>query len=226
MINDGRHSLPSRITISTEQGRRTVVVPDVPVGHGRPQGSTSSVPVSFAPLSGQRIRITVDSVRQVRALDYYSTFTGATDILPVGIAELGLPVIERAGPSEVPAACRAGLLTVDGQPVDIEITGTTADALAGKGLSIRGCGPDAAGVKLGPGDHLVQTSERLPSGWSIDQLTLASAAGGTAATGGVTLTGVNRTGGSQAAVGGRTPGETNERGEYAGGASPRPPSGW
>jgi hypothetical protein len=202
VLNDGRHSLPSRITVSTEQGSRTVAVPQVPVGYGRPQGSTSSVPVSFAPLSGSRIRITIDAVHQVRALDYYATFSGATDILPVGIAELGLPVVEPAAPKAVPGTCRTGLLTVDGRPVDIEINGTTADALAGKGLSIRGCGPDAAGIRLGPGSHLVQTAERLPSGWSIDLLTLASAAGGAAAGGAGSMARLASSTGGVAAAGG------------------------
>jgi hypothetical protein len=196
VINDGRHSLPSRLTISTEQGSRTVDVPDLPVGTGRAQGSTSAVPVNFAPLSGRRIKITIDSVHQVRAVDYYATFTGSTDILPVGIAELGLPVVDGPGPSRVPAACRSGLLTIDGRPVDIRISGTTADALGGSGLSIRGCGPDAAGVTLGPGPHTVQTAQRLPLGWSIDQLTLASAGGGGAAGSGAAGSG---------AAGGTTP---------------------
>ncbi|HEY7812390.1 MAG TPA: discoidin domain-containing protein, partial [Nakamurella sp.] len=182
VINDGRHSLPTRVTISTETGSRTVTVPSVAVGTGRPQGSTSVLPVSFPPIQGSHIKVTIDAIRQVRDLDYYATFTGATDILPVGIAELGLSGVEQpAAPADLPAPCQPGLLTVDGRPVDVQITGTTAAALAGEPLQVHGCGNSAAGIDLGPGQHVVETSPRLPSGWSIDSLDLGSAAGGGAA---------------------------------------------
>ena len=49
VVNDGRHSLPTRLTISTETGSRTVDLPSVAVGTGRTQGSTTTVPVSFPP---------------------------------------------------------------------------------------------------------------------------------------------------------------------------------
>ena len=189
VVNDGRHSLPSRITISTPQASRTVNVAVPPVGTGRPQGSTSAVPVSFPALTGSRVRITVDAVRQVRALDYYSTYAGLTDILPVGIAELGLPgVVQPAAPPEVPAVCTGGLLSIDGRPVDVEVTGSTSAALSGRQLSLTPCGNSAGGIELGPGPHTVVTSPRLPSGWSIDQLWLGSAVGGAAATPAGTVT--------------------------------------
>ncbi len=177
VVNDGRHSLPTRLTISTEEGSRTIILPAVPVGSGRAQGSTTTIPVAFPALSGSRIKITIDAVQPVRALDYYSTFAGTTDILPVGIAELGLPVVQPATPAVLPAICQSGLLRIDGRPVDVEITGTTAAALTGQGLTVRGCGNAAAGIQLSAGSHLVQTSARLPTGWSIDQLSLASPAG-------------------------------------------------
>ena len=176
VINDGRHSLPTRITIGTEDGSRVVALPKVAVGYGRPQGATTTIPIAFPSLAGAHVKITIDEVQQVRALDYYSTFTGATDILPVGIAELGLPVVQPALPAALPATCQSGLLRIDGQPVDVEVTGATDSALAGAPLSLRGCGDAAAGIHLSAGAHLVQTSQRLPSGWSIDQLTLASPA--------------------------------------------------
>ncbi|HET9077293.1 MAG TPA: alpha-(1-_3)-arabinofuranosyltransferase family protein [Acidimicrobiales bacterium] len=179
VVNDGRHSLPSRITISTGSGTRTVDVPVPPVGTGRPQGSTSLVPVSFPALSGRSVQVTVDAVHQVRVPDYFSTFAGLTDELPVGIAELGLPgVVQPAAPPGVPAVCSPGLLQIDGRPIDVEVTGSTSAALAGSQIALRPCGNSANGVALGPGTHTVQTSPRLPLGWSIDQLRLESQAGG------------------------------------------------
>jgi hypothetical protein len=179
VVNDGRHSLPTRITISSGSQTRTVSVPAPAVGTGRPQGSTSTIPLSFPSLSGTNIRVTIDSVQDVTALDYYSTFAGTTDILPVGIAELGIPgVDEPAVPANLPAACESGLLTIDGNPVDVEITGTTAGALNGDPLTISPCGDSVSGITLSAGTHTIETSPRLPTGWSIDQLWLESAAGG------------------------------------------------
>ena len=188
VINDGRHSLPSRITISTESGSRTVDLSVPAVGRGRPQGATTPVPVSFPALAGRSVRVTVDAVRQVRALDYYSTYAGITDVLPVGIAELGLPgVVQPAAPVHLPAVCQSGLIRVDGHPVDVEVTGATAAALGGQQLLLAPCGNSADGIHLGPGSHTVTTSPRLPTGWSVDQLWLSSAAGGAPAPLGATV---------------------------------------
>ena len=162
LVNDGRHSLPTRLTVSTETGSRVVDLPAIAVGYGRTQGSTTTVPVSFPALTGSHIKVTIDAVKQVRALDYYATFTGATDILPVGIADLGLKVVQPSTPAQVPATCQSGLLRVDGQPVDVEITGSTTAALSGQPLAVHGCGNAANGIHLGAGSHLVQTSPRLP----------------------------------------------------------------
>ena len=179
VVNDGRHSLPTRITISSGSQNRTVSVPAPAVGTGKPQGSISTIPLSFPPLTGTTIRFTIDSIEDVTALDYYSTFAGTRDILPVGIAELGIPgVDEPAVPTDLPASCNSGLLTIDGNPVDVEITGKTAAALAGDPLTVEPCGNSVGGITLSAGSHVIQTSPRLPSGWSIDQLWLESAAGG------------------------------------------------
>ena len=183
VLNDGHHSLPSRITITTPSGSRTVNVPVPAVGYGRPQNATSSVLVHFPALRGASIKVTIDAVRQVQELDYYPTFAGLTDILPVGIAELGLAgVVQPSAPAQLPVVCTGGLLQIDGSPVDVEVAGSTADALSGQQLELQPCGNSAGGVSLAQGSHTVTTSMRLPSGWSIDQLTLASGAGGTAGT--------------------------------------------
>jgi arabinofuranan 3-O-arabinosyltransferase len=177
VLNDGRHSLPSRLTITTENGSQTVDVNVPPVGYGRPQNSTTEVTVNFPPITGANLKFTVDAVHQVGSLDYYSTFTPTTDIMPVGIAELGIPsVVQPDPPTQLPAVCQSGLLSIDGNPVDVEVTGTTQNALTGQPLQLEPCGNSAAGVTLGPGSHVVTTSPRLPSGWSIDSLELSSAA--------------------------------------------------
>jgi hypothetical protein len=185
VVNDGRHSLPTRITIKTDSGSENVDVPEPAVGVGRQQGATSSIPLTLKkPLTGRHIKVTIDAIQPVRSLDYYSTFAGLTDVLPVGIAELGLPGVDApAEPYAVPSHCQSGLLKIDGQPVDVMVAGTVSAALSGDQLALEPCGNSVNGIRLGPGPHNVQTSPRLPSGWSIDQLWMESAAGGPALAG-------------------------------------------
>ncbi|HET6874578.1 MAG TPA: alpha-(1-_3)-arabinofuranosyltransferase family protein, partial [Acidimicrobiales bacterium] len=190
VLNDGRHSLPSSITVSTPTASETVTVPLPAVGYGRAPNATTGISLRFPALTGSDLKITINSVRAVRALDYYATYAGITDILPVGIAELGLPgVVQPAVRVRVPRVCTGGLLSVDGRPVDVEVTGTTTDALAGEQLSLAPCGNSAGGLVLAAGQHTVKTSSRLPIGWSIDQLWLGSGAGGSSASPPETVTG-------------------------------------
>lgn len=180
VINDGRHSLPTRVTIQAGGQSRTVTLPPLAVGQGRPQGATSPEEVRFAPIAGSSVTVTIDAVKEVRVPDYYSTFAGTTDELPVGIAELGLPVRAPAVATQVPVQCRTDVLAVDGTPIPVEVTGLSATALAGQGVAIRGCGAAAGGVRLSAGPHTVTTSLPEPSGWAVDTLSLSSGPGGAA----------------------------------------------
>ncbi len=136
------------------------------------------VQVGFPALSGSNIRITIDSIRPHQFLDYYG-YAPNTD--PVGLAEVGIPgVAPVTTPAEMPVRCYTNLLTVDGQPVDISISGSTSTALSNGGLTIRGCGNAAGGITLGPGRHTVQTSGFQAAGLDIDALSMGSAPGGAA----------------------------------------------
>ncbi len=178
VVADGRHSIPTSITVSTPTGSETVPLPAIPSGAGRPQGSVTSVPVSFPALSGDNVKITVDSVAPHNFLDYLSNGQN-TD--PVALAEVGLPGVSPVTtPTLVPGHCYSDLVAVDGRPVSIEVSGTTASALANGGLTIRGCGASAQGIILGPGTHTLTTSSYEATGLDVDALTLGSAAGGAA----------------------------------------------
>jgi len=179
VVNDGRHSLPTSITVTAGGRSRTVGLPVLAVGAGRAQGSVSPVHVSFPRLTGSTVRITINSVRQLTTLDYYGGQSGGRDILPVALAEVGLPGVSMAPPpARIPSVCHTDLLTIDGRPVDIRISGTSVAALAGQPLAITPCGNSLGGIRLDPGSHLVRTSPRLPSGFEVDQLWLGSAPGG------------------------------------------------
>ncbi len=178
VVADGRHSIPTSITISTSSGSRTVALPKIDVGHGRPQGSVTSVPVSFPALTGTDVRVTVNTVDPVHLLDYISD---GQNTEPVGIAEVGIPgVATESTPTDIPTTCQPNLLEVDGKPIDIEISGTASTALSNGGLTITGCGNSANGIVLSSGTHIVTTSPYTTAGLNVDSLLMASAAGGTA----------------------------------------------
>ena len=172
---DGRHSVPTSLTVSAGGSSESVALP--PVADSPVAGSVVDVPVTLArPLTGPTIRITVDSVRLENTTDYYSQSARA---LPIGIAEVGIAgVAAPPTPTDIPATCRDDLLTVDGTPVWVSVSGTSAAALARQPLQVSLCGPDAGGLALGPGDHILDSVWGGTVGMDLDQLALASAAGG------------------------------------------------
>ena len=176
VVADGRHSLPTSVTVSTPSGSRVVSLPDIAAGAGRPQGSVTAVPLTFPALTGSDVRITIDSVRPHTFLDYLSN---ATNTDPVALAEVGIPgVAPMVTPASVPTRCYPDLVAVDGHQVDVEVSGSATTALANGGLTIRGCGNAAQGVSLAAGTHTVTTSTYQGTGLNVDALDLGSAAGG------------------------------------------------
>ncbi len=176
IVADGRHSVPTQITVSTEQGSRVVSLPTIRDRHR--QGATVSVPVSFAPLTGSQIRITITGVRLEYSTNYYSATPVA---LPMAIAEVGIPGVQvSAVPPQLPAVCRSNLIAIDGRPVSVEMVGSSAAALAGDQMTLVPCGPDAHGITLSAGTHVITTAlgHATSTGWNIDQLILDSAPGG------------------------------------------------
>ncbi len=177
VVADGRHSVPTRVEISTESGSRTVNLP--PVTDRPSQDATANVPVTFAPISGRRVRVTIEGVRPVVTKEYYSQQPIVT---PVGLAELGIAGIAMPPPPPLlPATCRSDLLTVDGNPLPVSVSGagTTAETLGG--LQVSPCGDASRGLGLGAGSHVLRSADGTDLGINLDQLTLASAPGGSAA---------------------------------------------
>jgi hypothetical protein len=170
---DGRHSVPTSLTVATEDGSAKVALPtlaDSPV-----PGSVVDVPVSFPPLTGRSIRITVDTVRVENTPNYYSKGPIA---MPLGLAEVGIPGLQAAPvPATIPSSCRDDLISVDGAPLWVTVTGSTGTALSRQALTVSLCGPDAGGLALGPGEHTLRSVTGQASGFDIDQLAFDSAPG-------------------------------------------------
>jgi len=179
VVTDGRHSVPTSVTVSAGAGSRKVALPAL-ADSGTPW-TTRTVSVPFPALTGSRIRITFDTVRTVTDLDQYSDKPIS---LPLGIAEMSIPGVaqSRLAPATVAATCRSTLLTVDGTPVPVSITGTVAGAQSLGSLQVRGCGSAANGIAMAAGTHEVQTQPGVTPGvdFDVDSLVLDSAPGGAA----------------------------------------------
>ena len=172
VVSDAEHSRPSQVTVSTDQGSRVVDLPPVPVTAGA--GSVTTVPLTFAPLSGTDLRVTFTQVAESYTADYETSLLTA---LPIAISEVRFPgTATSSPPGTVPVLCRADLLRLDDRPLWVSVSGSATTALAGGGLGFTLCGPDRSGVVLGSGRHLLTAADGSTTGWDIDQVVLDSAA--------------------------------------------------
>ena len=183
VVADGRHSVPTRVRIEAAvDGAAPTPVAGLdlpPIADGDQPGATVTVPLDLpSPITTDTVIVVVEQVRQVPTRDWYSNLP---TILPVAIAEVGIPGIALApATGELPGTCRDDLLTIDGAPVAVQVAGTVDDALDRGELAVVPCGATTGGVDLDAGEHVVRTASGRDAGVGIDQLRLASAAGGAA----------------------------------------------
>ena len=179
LVDDTRHSVPTGLAITSDDGTtRTINLSPLP--HTRGPDGTVSVPLSFAPVTGHTVTFTITSFipHSTKTIDHpEGTF------LPSAIAELGLPGVQRAAmPANLPSRCIDDLITIDGKPFPVRVTGTTADALKSppQPLTVRPC--NGKTVTLTAGVHEIHAAEspNSPSGADVQHLVLASGAGGDA----------------------------------------------
>jgi arabinofuranan 3-O-arabinosyltransferase len=157
VVEDDRHSVPTELTISTATEERVVPLP--------PGGG----PVTFPALTGGTFTFTVT------AADVRTTVERRTEEpvdLPVAISELGLGDLTVTPlPTELDTGCRDDLLTIDGVPALVRVTGTVQDALAGAPLALAWCGP-APGPSLTAGTHELRSAAGTATGIDVDQVVL------------------------------------------------------
>ena len=171
VINDREHSVPTALKLTLDDGVvRTVPVPDIPTVETL--GNIATVDVPTGPLSSRVVRIAIAAERAVTTKEYFS---GGQRILPIAIAEFGLPTAVGELPATLPSICRSDLLTLDGQPQNFTLEGSVNDALARSPLALVPCGaavgPD---TRLDVGDHRLETSKGLDTGIDIDAVELRS----------------------------------------------------
>jgi arabinofuranan 3-O-arabinosyltransferase len=170
-VADARHSLPTTIGIAVDGSAvETVAVPPLTRG---PLGTTRHVRLPLpTPLRGTHVRLSFASSHPRRTTDWY---TGSRVALPVAVAEVHLPGVRPdAFPSTIDTGCRSDLLTIDGRPVPIRITGRTASAVGRQGLDLRTC--TGAKLTLTAGPHDLVTAPGRATGLDLDRLVLTTAA--------------------------------------------------
>jgi arabinofuranan 3-O-arabinosyltransferase len=164
VVADGRHSVPTRVTV--EADGVPVATVDLPaVSDGTREGATREVPLEFGPVDARHLRIVVDQVRASTTID---DRTREQVGLPVGIAELGVVGVPRAPAVGSPNdACRSDLLRVDGVAVPIRF----APAMS----ALEACdGP----LKLTGGTHRLRSAVGLDTGIDVDRVVLTSGSDG------------------------------------------------
>ncbi len=179
VVADGRHSVPTKLRIDVDNASQEVTVPAVKDRNGD-QNATVTVPLTFPAMTGRRIRVTIEDVRPVNTYNFFST---QPLLMPVGIAELGIPGVQLApAPAQLPASCRSDLMTIDGKPFPVKIVGSDATAQSLGALTVVPCDPanpkKAPTIHLAAGEHVLRTTPGQQTGIELDRLVLASDAGG------------------------------------------------
>jgi hypothetical protein len=180
LVADGRHSVPSEITVANHAGESRTVALDVPAGTTTPDATVHTT-ATFPALRGDDFRVTITKVRPTLTRD---DDCGCDVETPAAIAELGVPGLGAVRPpADLPATCRDDLLTVDGKPVPVRLVGSTASATSLAPVAIGPCS-DLPGARLtvamSRGRHDVASAPGGVSGLDVDRLVWASAGGGAA----------------------------------------------
>ena len=174
VVADGLHSVPTKLRIDAGGTTQIVDVPAVP--DSPTAGATVQVPVTFAPITGRDVRVTIEAVRQATTTEYYSQ---TPRVLPAAIAELGIPGVTRPAPAAaLDSGCRTDLATLDGHPLPLRVSGDTGTASQHGALRLEACaeGP----VHLSAGQHILRATPGRDSGLDLDAIALGSGAGGSA----------------------------------------------
>ncbi|MCB0994730.1 MAG: DUF3367 domain-containing protein [Acidimicrobiales bacterium] len=167
VIADGRHSVPTRIRVEAGDQTRLVDLPVITDLTAR--DASVSVPVTFEPVTGRRFRVVIDEVRPVTSVDWFSAEPLEQ---PVGIAELGIEGVTVPPRTQgVDTGCRDDLLTLDGHPVPVRVSGTVASGLDARPLAFEACdGP----LQVSAGGHVLEAVPGAVTGFDLDRILLTA----------------------------------------------------
>lgn len=172
VVDDPEHSVPTAISVTADGEDVGSVELDglTPNGDGT---ATTTVALPRA-VTASELSFSFPEVDLRQTVDWNG---GHLEALPIAIAEIGIDgVTVPPRPEQVATGCRDDLVLVDGVPVPVRVTGSMSDALAGRGLDLRGCDPAA----LAGGERVMATAEGRAVGIDVDQLVWCSLGGGAA----------------------------------------------
>lgn len=178
LVDDGLHSLPGFVDVSVD-GQQLVLADGVTErpSDSLDRGNTRTLDVDTGSVTGTTFRIELGGALPAESTDWFS---GEPTVLPIGIAEVGLPVVDvPTGDDPFPAECRDDLLTLDGQPVPVRVVGTAGQAVAGDAMDLGSCG---GALDVPAGRSLLESVDGRDTGLDVDVVGLSSAAGGAAGT--------------------------------------------
>ena len=131
--------------------------------------ATVGAPVTFAPLTGDTVRVSVREVRETTTIEYQEV---QPITMPVALAELGIPGVQRAAlPPRFPDTCRTDLLSIDGDPVPVRLDGAPAAAVGGDPIDLAAC---VTSIALTEGDHVLRSADGTVTGVDVDRVVLGS----------------------------------------------------
>lgn len=161
-LDDGRHSVPTRLRLTSDDGSVTEI--DVPAADVSADG-VATVDIAMPTIVTSSLRVEIAGERAITTKEY---FGGGQHALPIAIVDLGLPVTLAPVPSSMSGECRRDLVSVDGRAVGVRLSGSTADAVAREPLSVVGCDP----LDLVAGSHRLVTTKGLDTGLDVDSIEL------------------------------------------------------
>lgn len=159
---DVGYARPTELVVEAGGERRVVALDPA---------ATGAQVVEFEAVRGNELRLTVSATDGADTVDRRTNLPTA---LPVGLAEVRVPGQEVASwPEWLDTGCRDDLVTVDGEPVTVQVTGRWEELLAGAPATVTLCGPPA--LRLGAGEHVVRTASGVATGLDVDRIVLTDA---------------------------------------------------
>lgn len=170
VVNDRDHSVPTELLLTLDDGSvRTVAVPEVATVDQ--PGTVTTVDVPTGPIRTRSLAMSIAAERPVTTKEYFS---GGERILPIAIAEFGLPVTVAPLPDRLPRTCRSGLVAIDGNEQSFVLEGTVSAAIDRQPLDLISCGATSVPQTLAVGEHRLVTTKGLDVGVDVDALRLRS----------------------------------------------------
>ncbi len=128
-------------------------------------------------IAGSSITVTITATNHAVTTDRRY---GEPIELPVGISELSADgIVPEALPQQLDTGCRDDLISVDGVPLPVRITGSVADLFADHDAIVSPCTDQA--VALRSGEHIVRSTAGLKSAIDVNRIVLRSADSATTA---------------------------------------------